>query len=44
MLSVFVLPATRSGGMLGTTQIFTVSLCLVIIVHGFLILRNLWRI
>jgi len=44
LLSVSVIPVTRSGGMLGTTQIFTASLCLIIIVHGFLILRNLWKI
>jgi O-antigen/teichoic acid export membrane protein len=44
LLSVSVMPATRSGGMLGTTQIFIVSLCLIIIVHGFLIIRNLWRV
>jgi O-antigen/teichoic acid export membrane protein len=44
LLSVSVMPMTRSGGMLGNIQIFTISLCLIIIVHGFLILKNLWRI
>ena len=44
LLSVSVIPATRSAGMLGTTQIFTISLCLIIIVHSFLIIRNLWQV
>jgi len=44
LLTVSVVPMTRSGGMLGNIRIFTISLCLMVIVHGFLILRNLWRI
>jgi O-antigen/teichoic acid export membrane protein len=44
LLSVSVMPVTRSDGMLGNIQIFTISLCLIIIVHAFLIFRNLWRI
>jgi O-antigen/teichoic acid export membrane protein len=43
LLSVSVIPATQSGGMLGTTQIFTISLCLIIMVHSSLIVRNLWQ-
>jgi len=44
LLAVLAIPATKSYGMLGTTNIFTFSLCLVIVIHGFLIfkyLRNL---
>ena len=44
LLAVLVMPATRSGGMLGTTNIFTVSLCVIIVIHGFLIFRNLRKI
>jgi len=44
LLSVSVIPSTRSGGMLGNIQIFTISLCLIVVVHGFFILRNLWRV
>jgi O-antigen/teichoic acid export membrane protein len=44
LLSICVIPATRSGGMLGTTQIFIISLCFIIIVHSFLIFKNLYRI
>ena len=44
LLSVFVIPATRSGGMLGATNIFTISLCVIILIHGFIIFRNLWSL
>jgi O-antigen/teichoic acid export membrane protein len=41
LLSVFVVPVTRSGGMLGTANVFTVSLCVVVVIHGFLIVKYL---
>jgi O-antigen/teichoic acid export membrane protein len=44
LLSVFVIPATRSGGMLGTTYIFAISLCVIVVIHGFFIFRYLRRI
>jgi len=44
LLSVLVVPATRSGGMLGTTNVFTLSLCVIIVIHGFIILRDLWSL
>jgi len=44
LLSVLVVPATRSGGMLGTTNVFTLSLCVIIVIHGFIIFRNLWSL
>jgi O-antigen/teichoic acid export membrane protein len=42
LLSAFVIPATRSVGMLGTTNIFTAALCVIIVIHGFLIFKNLY--
>jgi O-antigen/teichoic acid export membrane protein len=42
-LSVFVIPATKSYGMLGTTYVFTISLCAITVIHGFLIFRGLWN-
>jgi O-antigen/teichoic acid export membrane protein len=44
LLSVVVMPVTQSNGMLGTTNIFTVALCVIIVIHGFLIFRNLWSL
>ena len=41
LLCLLVMPATRSVGMIGTTNIFTVSLCVIIIIHGLLIFINL---
>jgi O-antigen/teichoic acid export membrane protein len=41
LLSVLVKPATLLDGMLGTTNIFTFSLCAIIVIHGFFIFRNL---
>jgi hypothetical protein len=41
LLGVLVMPITRSGGMLGTTNIFTVSLCVIIVIHGSMIFKNL---
>jgi len=41
LLTVLVIPATRSYGMIGTTNVFTVSLIMIIVIHGFLILKNL---
>ena len=40
-LSIFIMPATRSYGMLGTTNTFTISLCVIILIHGFVIFRKL---
>jgi O-antigen/teichoic acid export membrane protein len=44
LLTVFVMPATRAGGMLGTTNVFTLSLCVIIMIHGLLIFRNLYKV
>jgi O-antigen/teichoic acid export membrane protein len=44
LLSAFVIPVTRTGGMLGTTNIFTAALCVIIVIHGFIIFRNLWSV
>jgi O-antigen/teichoic acid export membrane protein len=44
LLSALVIPVTRSSGMLGTTNIFTVSLCVIIVIHSFIIFRNLWSV
>jgi hypothetical protein len=41
LLCVMVLPATKSGGMLGTTHIFTISLLVIVIIHSFVIFREL---
>jgi O-antigen/teichoic acid export membrane protein len=44
LLAVLVMPITRSGGMLGTTNIFNVSLGVIIVIHGLLIFRNLYKL
>ena len=43
LLSTLVMPITRSKGMLGTANIFTISLCVIIIIHGFLIIKYLFE-
>jgi O-antigen/teichoic acid export membrane protein len=40
ILSVLVVPATRSGGILGTTNIFTLSLAVVVVILGIIVLQN----
>jgi O-antigen/teichoic acid export membrane protein len=44
MLSASVVPATLSGGILGTTNIFTLSLGIIVVVLSFIIFHNLLSI
>jgi len=44
LLSVMIMPATKSGGLLGNTNIFTLSLFVIIIFYGVFIFRILCNI
>jgi len=41
LLGVMVIPVTRTGGMLGTTNIFTAALCVIILIYVIIIIKNL---
>jgi O-antigen/teichoic acid export membrane protein len=41
LMSIMIIPATQSSGMLGTIHIYTISLCVTIAIQGFNIFKSL---
>jgi len=44
LLSAIVMPVTKSDGLLGTTNIFSISLCVIIIFYGVIIFKILYNL